>query len=156
MMIQGSMTQELMSNLYKKSTKMNEEQAAKLAEFLSSFDGDNLLDENARTVVFQVREQDLAAGPDLAASLAGAGGGAAERAAQAGIGASDRRNGPPAPPQETQGVATVDDAVVQLIADAVEAYDGSQPGDATLGQAVQAALEQAGYDSSQSQIDFYS
>lgn len=159
MLIQGSMAQEFTSNLYKQTAKITEEQSEKLSELLSDYDADNLSDDDAQTIVTQVKELGITAGSELASALADAGFDAKELAEQAGIGGGDRPKGPPPPPpppQETQGVSTVDDAVVQLIADAVEAYDVSQEEEATLGEAVLAALEEAGYDSSESPIDFYS
>jgi hypothetical protein len=154
MMIQGSMTQELMSNLYKKPTKMTEEQAAKLSKFLSSFDGDNLLDPNARTIVFQVKGKEVAKGADLAYTLAGASTDPAELAEGNVFGAA-KRPPPPPPPQESKGVGTVDDAILELIAATVEAYDETQEEDISLGEFILEALGKAGYDISQPVIDFY-
>jgi hypothetical protein len=154
MMIQGVMTQELMSNLYKKPTKMTEEQAAKLSKFLSSFDGDNLLDPNARTIVFQVKGKELAKGADLAYTLAGAGTDPAELQEGAVFG-EVKRPPPPPPPQETKGAGTVDDAILELIAATVEAYDDTQEEDMSLGEFILKALGKAGYDISQPVIDFY-
>ena len=153
MMIQGVMTQELMSNLYKKPTKMTEEQAAKLSKFLSSFDGDNLLDPNARTIVFQVKGKELAKGADLAYTLAGASTDPAELAEGTVFGGVKRQ--PPPPPQDTKGVGTVDDAILELIAATVEAYDDTQEADMSLGEFILQALGKAGYDISQPVIDFY-
>jgi hypothetical protein len=148
------MTQELMSNLYKKPTKMTEEQTAKLSKFLSSFDGDNLLDPNARTVVIQVKDREVVKGADLAYSLSGAAGDPSELAEQAGFGFS-KRPPPPPPPQESKGISTIDDAIIELIAAAVVEYDVTQEEDTSLGEFILAALGDAGYDVSQPGIDFY-
>lgn len=154
MMIQGSMTQELMSNLYKRSTKMNEEQAAKLSKFLSSFDRDNLLDPNARTVVIQVKDQEMAKGTDLAYTLSGSGFDPSEMRENAGFG-FDKRPPPPPPPQESKGISSIDDAIIELIAAAVEEYDITQNEDLSLGEFILETLGEAGYDVSQPVIDFY-
>lgn len=157
MMIQGSIAQELTANLYKENAKITEEQSEKLSELLSDYDADNISNDDAQTIVIQVKELGITAGSELASALADAGIDAQSLAEQAGVGGGDRPKGPPPPPpQESQGVSTVDDAVVQLISDAVEAYDVSEEEETTLGEAVLAALEEAGYDSSESLIDFYS
>jgi hypothetical protein len=154
MLIQGSMSQDLLSSLNRKSTKMNGEQAEKLAAFLSSFEPDKLLDANARTMLIQVKDPDLGNGKNLDAALAGSGSAAAERAAQSGADAALRADRP-LPPQERQGISTVDDEIVELIAATVEAYDSTSEDALSLGDTVLAALEEAGYDKSQPAIDFY-
>ncbi|MEP4035947.1 hypothetical protein [Pseudophaeobacter sp.] len=159
MLIQGAIAQGLTSNLYKQSTKLNEEQTAKVAELLSHGGTGNLKDSTAQTVVSQAKELRLISNSDLASVLADAGFDTSKLTKQAGQGLTGRPEGPPPPPpppQESKGIATVDEAVVELIAQAVEEYDVSQEEQTTLGEAVQATLEEAGYDSSQPLIDFYS
>ncbi|MEP2717424.1 hypothetical protein [Pseudophaeobacter sp.] len=158
MMIQGSIAQGLSSNLVKQSTKLTEEQTAKIAELLSHFGASNLKDSTAQNIVTDAKELRLITNSDLADALKDAGIDTSGLTKQAGQGFAGRPEGPPPPPpppEVTKGIATVDEAVVELIAQAVDGYDVSQEGETTLGQAVQAALEEAGYDSSQSQIDFY-
>lgn len=157
MMIQASMTQALTSSLYQQSTKMTDEQTDKLAEFLSNYDTENLSVDDAQEIVSEVKGLGITAGADLASALGDAGISAQDLAEQAGVAGADRpkRPPPPPPPTETQGISTVDDAIVQLIADAVEAYDETEE-ETTLEAAVTSALEEAGYDSSQPVISFYS
>lgn len=159
MLIQGAIAQGLTSNLYKQSTKLNEEQTAKVAELLSHVGTGNLKDSTAQTVVAEAKELRLISNSDLASALAEAGIDTSGLSKQAGQGLMGRPEGPPPPPpppQESKGIATVDEAIVELIAQAVEDYDVSQEGQTTLGEAVLATLEEAGYDSSQPLIDFYS
>ncbi len=159
MLIQGAIAQGLTSNLYKQSTKLNEEQTAKVAELLSQVGTGNLKDSTAQTVVAEAKELRLISNSDLASALADAGFDTSELTKQTGQGLMGRPEGPPPPPpppQESKGIATVDDAIVELIAQAVEEYDVSQEEQTTLGEAVLATLEEAGYDSSQPLIDFYS
>lgn len=159
MLIQGAIAQGLTSNLYKQSTKLNEEQTAKIAELLSHFGTGNLKDSTAQTVVAEAKELRLISNTDLAAALAEAGVDTSELTRQTGQGLMGRPEAPPPPPpppQESKGIATVDEAIVELIAQAVEDFDVSQEDETTLGEAVLATLEEAGYDSSQPLIDFYS
>ncbi|OIQ42458.1 MAG: hypothetical protein BM560_08580 [Roseobacter sp. MedPE-SWde] len=159
MLIQGAIAQGLTSNLYKQSTKLNEEQTAKVAELLSHMGTGNLKDSTAQTVVAEAKELRLISNADLAAALAEAGIDTSELSKQTGQGLMGRPESPPPPPpppQESKGIATVDEAIVELIAQAVEDYDVSQEEETTLGEAVLATLEEAGYDSSQPLIDFYS
>lgn len=159
MLIQGAIAQGLTSNLYKQSTKLNEEQTAKIAELLSHFGTGNLKDSTAQTVVAEAKELRLISNADLAAALAEAGVDTSELTRQTGQGLMGRPEAPPPPPpppQESKGIATVDEAIVELIAQAVEDFDVSQEDETTLGEAVLATLEEAGYDSSQPLIDFYS
>ena len=156
MLIQGAIAQGLTSNLYKQSTKLNEEQTAKIAELLSHMGTGNLKDSTAQTVVAEAKELRLISNADLAAALAEAGIDTSELSKQTGQGLMGRPEAPPPPPQESKGIATVDEAIVELIAQAVEDYDVSQEEETTLGEAVLATLEEAGYDSSQPLIDFYS
>ena len=159
MLIQGAIAQGLTSNLYKQSTKLNEEQTAKVAELLSHVGTGNLKDSTAQTVVAEAKELRLISNADLAAALAEAGIDTSELSKQTGQGLMGRPEAPPPPPpppQESKGIATVDEAIVELIAQAVEDYDVSQEEETTLGEAVLATLEEAGYDSSQPLIDFYS
>ena len=159
MLIQGAIAQGLTSNLYKQSTKLNEEQTAKIAELLSHMGTGNLKDSTAQTVVAEAKELRLISNADLAAALAEAGIDTSELSKQTGQGLMGRPESPPPPPpqpQESKGIATVDEAIVELIAQAVEDYDVSQEDETTLGEAVLATLEEAGYDSSQPLIDFYS
>lgn len=159
MLIQGAIAQGLTSNLYKQSTKLNEEQTAKIAELLSHVGTGNLKDSTAQTVVAEAKELRLISNADLAAALAEAGIDTSELSKQTGQGLMGRPEAPPPPPpppQESKGIATVDEAIVELIAQAVEDYDVSQEEETTLGEAVLATLEEAGYDSSQPLIDFYS
>ena len=159
MLIQGAIAQGLTSNLYKQSTKLNEEQTAKIAELLSHMGTGNLKDSTAQTVVAEAKELRLISNADLAAALAEAGIDTSELSKQTGPGLMGRPESPPPPPpppQESKGIATVDEAIVELIAQAVEDYDVSQEDETTLGEAVLATLEEAGYDSSQPLIDFYS
>lgn len=158
MMIQAPMIQALTSSLYQQSTKMTDEQTDKLAEFLSNYDTENLSDDDAQAIVREVKGLGITAGADLASALGDAGISAQDLAEQAGVAGADRPKRPPPPPPpptETQGISTVDDAIVQLIADAVEAYDETEE-ETTLGAVVTSALEEAGYDSSQPLINFYS
>lgn len=156
MMIQGSIAQGLTSNLYRQSTKLTEEQTAKLAELLSHVDVGTLKNSTAQNIVTQAKELRLISSSDLASALADAGIDASELAKQSGQSQAGLAEGPPPPPQVSKGIATVDEAVVELIAQAVEDYDVSQKDEATLGKSVQAAMKEAGYDSSQPLIDFYS
>ena len=159
MLIQGAIAQGLTSNLYKQSTKLNEEQTAKIAELLSHMGTGNLKDSTAQTVVAEAKELRLISNADLAAALAEAGIDTSELSKQTGQGLMGRPESPPPPPpppQESKGIATVDEAIVELIAQAVEDFDVSQEDETTLGEAVLATLEEAGYDSSQPLIDFYS
>lgn len=159
MLIQGAIAQGLTSNLYKQSTKLNEEQTAKIAELLSHMGTGNLKDSTAQTVVAEAKELRLISNADLAAALAEAGVDTSELTRQTGQGLMGRPEAPPPPPpppQESKGIATVDEAIVELIAQAVEDFDVSQEDETTLGEAVLATLEEAGYDSSQPLIDFYS
>lgn len=159
MLFQGAIAQGLTSNLYKQSTKLNEEQTAKIAELLSHFGTGNLKDSTAQTVVAEAKELRLISNTDLAAALAEAGVDTSELNRQTGQGLMGRPEAPPPPPpppQESKGIATVDEAIVELIAQAVEDFDVSQEDETTLGEAVLATLEEAGYDSSQPLIDFYS
>ncbi|WP_417713044.1 hypothetical protein [Pseudophaeobacter arcticus] len=154
MLIQGAMSQELLSSLNRKSTKMNGEQAEKLAAFLSSFEPNKLLDANARTMIIQIKEQGQGNGKNLDSALADSGRDVND------LGARTGSNGPvaperPLPPQERQGIATVDDDIVELIAATVEDYDATSEDALSLGETVLAALEEAGYDNSQPAIDFY-
>jgi hypothetical protein len=157
MMIQGAIAQGLTSNLYKQSTKLNEEQTAKVAELLSHLEAGSHRNGSAQEVVTEAKELRLIKNSDLAAALADAGIDASELLEQSGSDLEAAQEAPeaPLPPQETKGIETVDEAVVELIAQAVEAHDVSQQDEVTLGEAVLAALEEAGYDSSQPLIDFY-
>lgn len=157
MMIQNAIAQGLTSNLQRNSTKLNEEQTAKVAELLANLDPGALKTGNLQEIVTEAKELRLIRNSDLAAALADAGIDASELLKQSGgdLNAKEAPPEAPLPPQETKGIATVDEAVVELINQAVEAHDISQEEDVTLGEAVLAALEEAGYDSSQPLIDFY-
>ncbi len=171
MMIQGSMSAGIASSLFQQSTKISDEQAEKLTDFLSNYDTNDLSDDDAKDIVSQIKELGISPSSDLTSALGDAGINAKDLAEQAGIGGAsgpggsggpggpggaDRPPPPPPPPQETQGISSVDESIVTLIADAVETYADSDEEDGSSWNAVSSALEEAGYDTSVSLIDFYS
>ncbi|MEP4198825.1 MAG: hypothetical protein ABJL99_24640 [Aliishimia sp.] len=148
-----------------KPVKMTEEQGQKLADLLSQYDAENLSDEDAEDIVSQIKELGIEPGAGLATGLADAGFDARGLAEQAGIAGNgppgggppdggSRPKGPP-PGGSFQGVDSVDSAAVSLIADVVESFQNSDETD-SLWDVLEPALQDAGYDTSQSIIDFYS
>lgn len=150
--IQGGMASAMLS---RPDAKMTAEQSEKLSEVLENYDTENLSYEDAKSLVSQISELGIEPGRDLAAALGEAGLDARDLANQAGIGRGGDRPPPPPPGAGGKGSDSVEDAVVSLISEAVEAYSETSE-DQTLGSYVMSALEEAGYDTSKPVIDFYS
>ncbi|MEP3345448.1 MAG: hypothetical protein ABJN34_11410 [Litoreibacter sp.] len=143
--------------------KLTESQGKELTNFLSDYDGDNLSDENAREIVSKIRDLGITPGSGLANVLSDAGIDARSLTQQAGIGPVARAPAeadvavrPPPPPEGAgRGGESVDDAVVSLISDAVKAYEESDDAE-NLWSVLKPALQEAGYDTTQPLVDFYS
>lgn len=141
----------------RQDSKMTSEQSEKLSTLLESYDADSLSDKDAKNLVSEIQELGITPGSDLASALGASGINASALAEQAGIGKGGEgdRPPPPPPPSDGQGVASVDDTAVSLISDAVAAYQVSDDETATLQSILEAAMEDAGYDTSKPLISFY-
>lgn len=146
------------------TTKITEQQGKDLTEFLSEYDAENLSDENAKEIVAKIQDLGIVPGAGLASVLSEAGVDARGLAEQAGISGPSGAGGPPGGPRGAggpppsgggKGAESVDDAVVSLIADAVSAFEDSEDAE-SLWSILEPALEEAGYDTTQPVIDFYS
>jgi hypothetical protein len=144
--------------------KVTEKQGQELTDFLSDYDTENLSDENAKEIVSKIQELGITPGSGLASILGDSGIDARSLVQQAGISGPSGAGGPgglqggrPPPPNDGAGTGseTVDDAVVTLISDAVKAYEESDEAE-TLWSVLEPALKDAGYDTSQPLVDFYS
>ena len=138
---------------------VTEEQSQKLTEFLTEYDTSNLSEEDATEIVAQVKELGINPGAGLADVLGASGIDAKALAEQAGLGKAAGAGGPlggkngPPPPGGAGGRADVDDALVSLFSEAVEAYESSDEAE-SLWDVLEPALQSAGYDTSKSVIDF--
>lgn len=142
--------------------KMTEEQGQDLTDFLADYDTDDLSEDDAKQIVSKIQELGITPNADLASVLSGSGIEMQALGELAGI--SPPEGGPPAggpppggPPPSggPRGSESVDETVVSMIAEAVEAYEDSD-GSESLWSILEPALQEAGYDTSQPMIDFYS
>jgi len=168
MMIQGSVIPGMTPpNQAQPATKLTSEQVKNIADHLSSKGASDLTDDTVKDFIDQNRKLVVISGSDLAAALEDAGIDVKDLAEKLGGangtgGPGRHRNGdnqpppPPPPPQVAKGIASVDETIVTLVADAVAAFHETGEEDATSWAAVSSALEEAGYDTSQSLVDFYS
>lgn len=139
-------------------SKMTNEQSEKLSSLLESYDADSLSDDDAKKLVSEIKELDIQPGADLANALGESGIDARGLAEQAGIGRGGEGGRPPPPPggdQGSKGAASVDDAAVSLISDAVAAYEASNDESESLQSILLSAMEEAGYDPSEPLVSFY-
>lgn len=167
MMMQAMSATGYSNTMFQQSSKLTDEQAEGLTEILENYDSSDLSDDDAKDLVDQIKELGITAGSDLTSALSDVGIDARSLAEQAGIGGASGPGGtgateggegpppPPPPPQDTQGVSSLDESLVELIAETVESYTESDDEEDTLWSTVSSALEDAGYDTTQTLIDFY-
>lgn len=142
--------------------KLTEEQNQKLTNFLSNYNSDNLSDGDAKEIISQIKELGITPGSGLASVLTEAGMDVKGLAEQAGIGGPSGAGGPPpggpppgGPPPGANGRDSVDDTLVSLIEDAAQSYEESDDAE-SIWSILEPTLQEAGYDTSQPVIDFYS
>lgn len=141
------------------SSKLSETESQQLTEILSNYNTEELSDDDAKTLVSRIQEIGIETGVGLANALNEAGIDAKELGTQAGVGGPKGANGPPGSGKGgggPQGVESVDDTIVSLVADAVDAYETSDEDSESVWSLLEPALEEAGYDTSVNLIDFYS
>ncbi len=97
------------------STRISEEQSAKLQDILSNYDPEALTAESAEKIVQQIKELGIRPGQELAQELEAAGFDPRELREAAGVG--DRRPPPPPPSDLAQQQA------LNVLSDVLEGYD---------------------------------
>lgn len=133
-------------------SELTDDQSAALSELLESYEGGELSDEEATQLVSSIKELGISPGSGLTEALSEAGIDARELGDQAGVG------GPPPPPPGGGGsrpdASSVDEAVVSMIQDAVDAYSESS-GEESFGDYLSSLMEAQGYEPGTSLVDFY-
>ncbi|KIN68591.1 hypothetical protein [Sulfitobacter donghicola] len=147
--------------------KLSDTQGQQLTGILSEYDAENLTEDDAKNIVSQIEEAGINAGSALTSALSDAGIDAKELGSMAGVGGAGRPSGPPPgggggprgaggpPPEASNGIESVDETIVSLVTEAVEAYETSEEAD-SVWTLLETSLEEAGYDTSENLIDFYS
>ncbi len=138
-------------------------QGQKLTVVLSIYYTNNLTNDDAKSLVAQIKEIGIESGTGLATALGDAGIDARALGKQAGVGGPPPGAPPPGggpggscvpAPSAGKGRDSVDDSIVSLIAQAVESYQNSDTAE-TLWSVLEPVLPDAGYDTSKPSIDFY-
>ncbi|MEP1792976.1 hypothetical protein [Parasphingorhabdus sp.] len=139
------------------ANRLTETQSQQLTEVLSNYDPDALSDDDAKNLVSEIKELGIQPSTGLANALSEVGTNAKDLGEKAGVKEgphpSGGKKGPP--PEGGRGVESVDDALISLISDAVETYETSEESE-SLWSILETSLEEAGYDTSESLVDFYS
>lgn len=146
------------NNQYVQPTNITSQQNDKLTTYLADYDSTKLTETDAKKIVSQIQELGIRPGSGLESVLSEAGIDAKSLAEKAGLKVEADRPPPPPPGEgkrDAQGADAVDDAIVTLIADAIEAYAEQENEDETTWSLLQHALENAGYDTSQQLFDLY-
>jgi hypothetical protein len=167
--MQGISAASYMPSANLQASKLTDQQGQKLTELLTNYDAENLSEKDAKEIVSQIKELGIKSGSGLASALETAGIDAKGLAEKAGIQGPQggQPNGPPPgggggpggagrppPGGGGKGRDSVDETAVSLIADAVKTYNSSDTSD-SLWSVLEPELQNAGYDTTKSVIDFY-
>lgn len=125
---------------------LSTEQQEQITEILSEFDASDLSDADASSIVSQIEELGISAGSALETALADAGFDARTIGDQAGVGQS----GGPGPQQSDN---TIDEALVDIVSEALEAFDSSEEDETSFVDLLTSKLEEAGFDTSKPLFD---
>jgi hypothetical protein len=161
-MLQASTAVASTTSQYSQSNSITSQQSEKLTTYLADYDSTQLTESDAKKIVSQIQELGIRPGSGLESVLSENGIDAKGLAEQAGIkGGDDAGRPPPPPPGGGQGggggaqaAESVDESIVSLIADAVDAFAETEDAESTW-SLLQPALEEAGYDTSQQLFDLY-
>lgn len=150
MQIQSGLT----AGLFQSSQSLTDAQKTSLAEVIGQYDADDLSDEDAKALVSEISGLGISAGSDLNTALSDAGIDPKGLADQAGIGRGD---GPPSPLTPSALGTTPDSKEVQTLLAIMQDLRAQTEAEGTQDDftaLLTQALEDAGYDLSEPNVDF--
>lgn len=134
---------------------LSTEQQEELSEILSEYDASDLSDEDASSIVSQIEELGISAGSALETALADAGFDARTIGDQAGVGEAGGMGGPGGAggPGQQSGESTVDETLLDVLSEALDAYDSTEDDASSFVEMLTAKLDEAGYDTTKPLFD---